>query len=118
MTVALQAIPNPDSPLSRLDARWRLAALALAAGAVAALQSLPASAVAVAATLVLAACAHVPANWLLRRLGAMMPFLLMFILLVPFCVRDAEPLASWGPFTLSLRGLAVAAINGLQARRT
>lgn len=115
MTVALDTIPTPESALSRLDARWRLAALVWAVGVTAALRTVPASMTALAAVLVLALLARIPGEWFLRRIGGMAPFLVFFVLLVPFCVRDPEPVASWGPFTLSQRGLILAAAILLKA---
>lgn len=115
MTLAYAAPPNPDSMLSRLDARWRLAGLGCWVAATACLQTLPASGAALAISLLLALLARLPAHWLLGRLAGSAPFLLFFIVLTPFCVRDPEPLFAWGPLTLSQRGLTLAALIGLKA---
>lgn len=115
MTLSLEALPNPDSPLSRLDGRWRLLALAATVAALATLQTLPASSAALGYVLLLALLARIPARWLLGRWGAMSPFLLLCILLVPLCVPEAEPLAQWGPLALSRRGLVVAGLICLKA---
>jgi cobalt/nickel transport system permease protein len=83
MTLALDPPPVADSPIARLDPRWKLAALAVVAAAAAAVQSLgPALAVLVAG-LLLAAVARLPARWMLRRLGALVLALLPFAVIMP-----------------------------------
>jgi cobalt/nickel transport system permease protein len=70
--------PLVSSPLSALDARWRLAAL-LTAGLAAALARTPASAVAaLALALAFAAAGRVPPRWYLSRLAALGLLLLFF----------------------------------------
>ena len=54
MTLAFEQLPCTDSPLSRLDPRWKLAALLVAVAGSAVLRSLPAAAVALAGALLLA----------------------------------------------------------------
>jgi cobalt/nickel transport system permease protein len=88
MTLAFTAPPRTDSPLSRMDPRWKLAALAVAVLAAATLRSLPTSLLALAAALVLAALGRVPPRWFLARLGAAALFLAFFALPLPFLLRD------------------------------
>src|SRR5205085_345363 len=78
MTLAFVLPPCPNSPLSRLDPRWRLAALALAGLAVTLLQSLPAS-------LALVALATAPLEVNLKAAHALhMPGLLIHLTLLAF----------------------------------
>jgi len=97
----------PDSPLARWDARWKLAALALAAFGVAALNSLAASAVALALGLVLLAAANLPRRWVRDRLALFAFGALPFLLVLPFTLDTAG--AGWdaGPVRVSERGLVV-----------
>src|SRR5262245_30252661 len=69
MTLALAVPHAADSPLARLDARWKLAALGVAAFAVAALRTLPAATVGLVLVVGLVAVARLPWAWLRRRLG-------------------------------------------------
>ncbi len=80
---ALTPPPIADSPISRLDARWKLAALALMGAAAAAVQSLGPALAALAVAMLLAAIARLPPRWLLVRLGALAITLLPFIVIMP-----------------------------------
>jgi cobalt/nickel transport system permease protein len=84
MTLAFAQVPTPDSPLRRLDPRWKLAGLGLAVVAAALLRTLPAAGAALAASLVLAAAARLPLRWYLARLGMTALFLAPFVLTLPF----------------------------------
>src|SRR5437868_4244073 len=53
MTLTFEHPAGPDSPLRRLDPRWKLAALVLAAGVAAALRTLPAALLGLGGALVL-----------------------------------------------------------------
>src|SRR5687768_7291523 len=83
MTLAFEPLPAPDSPLRRLDPRWKLAALGVAVVATVVVQSLPPALAALAFALGLAAVARLPARWLLRRLGALAVTLGPLIVLLP-----------------------------------
>src|SRR5437016_2716152 len=109
MTVSFARIPCPDSPVRRLDPRWKLAALVLAAAAVAAMQTgLPAAA-ALAVALLLARVARVPRSWLLARLGTVGLVLVPFAVTLPFLLTGPEPpLLSWGWVEVSPHGVAAA----------
>lgn len=85
-----------DSPLRRLDPRWKLAALVLLLAAVALLQVLPAAAAALGGALVLAVAARLPLRWYLVRVGVVLLFLLPFVLTLPFLVPGPEgEIPSW-----------------------
>jgi cobalt/nickel transport system permease protein len=83
MTLAFEPPPVADSPLRRLDPRWRLAALGLAVVAAAAVRTVPAALAALAGALLLAAAARLPAGWLLRRLGMLALTLGPLVALLP-----------------------------------
>jgi cobalt/nickel transport system permease protein len=88
MTLAFTPPPLTDSPLSRFDPRWKLAALAVAVLAVALLRTLPASACALLAALLLAVLGRLPLHWYLARLGAAALFLAFFALPLPWLLHD------------------------------
>jgi cobalt/nickel transport system permease protein len=113
MTLTLEQLPNPDSPLCRLDARWKLAALTLALLVVATLQTLPAATAAWAGSVLLAVAGRLPVRWCLTRLGAVAVFLLLFVILLPFLLREGR---AWdlGPIRLPY-GLVVALLLCLKA---
>jgi cobalt/nickel transport system permease protein len=94
----------------RLDPRWKLAALVLAAAAVVGLRGLPASAGALAGALLLAALGRLPPRWFLGRLGAVAGFLLLFAAPLPFLLHGPD--AGWplGPVLVSAYGLRVALV--------
>ena len=115
MTLSLDPIPNPDSPLARRDPRWRLAAVAAAIVTVAALQTVPAAAAALVGAVLLAVAARMPPRWYARRLAGVAPFLVLCVISLPFLVPDPEPLARLGPLALSGRGLRLAVLVGLKA---
>src|SRR5262245_53666031 len=108
MTLSLDPLPCPDSPLRRLDPRWKLAALLLASVAVAAMRTWPAALAALAAAGALAAVGRVPPRWYLRRAGAAAGFLLLFTAPLPFLLDGEAPALEFGPVWLSSHGLAVA----------
>jgi cobalt/nickel transport system permease protein len=108
MTLALEALPCPDSVIRRLDPRWKLAALLLTIVVVVALTTLPATALALGGALGLVVLSRIPVAWYLRRIAPLALFLAFFVAALPFLVRDATPLARVGPLTLSWSGLRLA----------
>jgi cobalt/nickel transport system permease protein len=115
MTLAFSLPPQTDSPLGRLDPRWRLAGLTLWAVAASLLATLPAAAVALVAALVLAALARLPARWCLERLGAVALFLAVFTLPLPFLIGGDGPAVEWGPLRLTWAGARAALMIGARA---
>ncbi len=83
MTLVFDALPAADSPLRRLDPRWKLAAVVAAVAAAALVQTLLPALAALAGALVLAAAARLPAGWLLGRLGALAVALGPLVVLLP-----------------------------------
>ncbi len=115
MTLAFSVPPQPQSLVSRLDPRWKLAALLFAAAIAATLHTLPAATCALAAALLLAFLARLPPRWFLQRLGALAVFLALFTLPLPWLLDDNGPGWSVGPVRFSLHGLEVALLLGAKA---
>jgi cobalt/nickel transport system permease protein len=57
---------------------------------------------------------QVPWRWYLRRLATLAPFFMLFVLLLPFLIRDPEPWFSLGPLSISLKGVYVACLFALK----
>jgi cobalt/nickel transport system permease protein len=110
MASVFDTLPAPDSPLATWDPRWKLAAFVIAVGCTVALNTIPASAAGLALSLLLVAVGRVPLRWYLHRLSLLGPFLLLFGLALPFFVHRGEPLVSFGPITLTDRGVSAAAL--------
>ncbi len=111
--------PVPPSPLARWDARWKLAAVLLAAAAVAALRHAGPSAAALTLGLVLLRVGNLGGAWANVRLAAFALAALPFLLVLPFTLDG--PGWDLGPVHLSehgfltgvgvlFRGLAVGAL--------
>lgn len=107
MSLAYRHRPVPPSPVARWDARWKLAALALACGAIAALHRPAPSAAALALGLSLVALARLPRGWVLSRLALFGFAALPFLLVLPFTLNGD----GWhlGPVFVSERGVLVGA---------
>lgn len=86
MTLTVGLLPNPQSPLARLDPRWKLAGILLLTVAVALLHTLASAAVAFGLSVVLALVARLPWQWYLSRLGMVALFLVVVVILLPFLV--------------------------------
>jgi cobalt/nickel transport system permease protein len=108
MTITFDPPPCPESPLRRLDARWKLAALLLGTALVAAVRTPAPAALAVVSALALAAVARVPLRWYLGRLAAVGLFLALFTLPLPFLLSGPGPVWTVGPVSVSWHGLGVA----------
>ncbi len=108
MTLRLSPPPCIDSPLGRLDPRWRLAALTLAALVAAVLRTPPAALLALAGALLLACFARLPRSWLLVRLAPVALFLALFAVPLPFLLDSGRGLAV--AVVLFAKGLAVATL--------
>jgi cobalt/nickel transport system permease protein len=115
VTLAFDHLTAPDSPLRRLDPRWKLAAVVPAAVAVAALRTLPAALLALAGAATLVAVGRLPRRWVLGRLAALSVFLLFVLALLPFLVDGAGPGWDLGPLHFSLYGLTVALVLACKA---
>jgi cobalt/nickel transport system permease protein len=115
MTLALDLPRSSASPLGRLDPRWRLAALLLAAAVAAALRSWPAALAALLGSWSLAILARLPLRWYLVRLATVSVFLALFVVFLPFVPRRGEVPWEVGPLELSPGGVELAAVICLKA---
>ena len=115
MTLALEHLAPPDSAVARWDPRWKLAALVLAAGCVAALGSVGPLAVAFAASLLLAWWGRLPGRWYRVRIVAVGFALLPFLLILPFTVDRGGPVWDLGPVRVSAAGVVAAVAIILKA---
>src|SRR5213083_2762433 len=84
MNLALRYRPIPDSPLARWDARWKLAAIFVAVGGIAALNHAIPAAAALAIGLALLAVARLPRRWVQTRLALFALAALPFLIILPF----------------------------------
>jgi cobalt/nickel transport system permease protein len=80
--------PIADSPLARIDARWRLAGLLLAMLAAACIRTLAASTAGLAGAVVLAHVAHLPWRWFGQRLLVVALTLAIFVLPLPLLAEQ------------------------------
>ncbi|HVS39755.1 MAG TPA: CbiQ family ECF transporter T component [Gemmataceae bacterium] len=78
MTLQFTPPPRTTSPLTRLDPRWKLAAIVLAAIAVAALHRWPAAVAALCGAVVLALLGRLPWRWWVARLAPAVLFVAVF----------------------------------------
>ncbi|MGH7172024.1 MAG: cobalt ECF transporter T component CbiQ [Gemmataceae bacterium] len=115
MTLAFSAPAQTTSFLSRLDPRWKLAALLIAAAVVATLHTLPATVAALAASLLLALLARLPARWFWQRLAAVALFLALFTLPLPWILTGEGPVWTYGSLRLSWHGVEVALLLAAKA---
>ena len=115
MTLAFSAPPQTPSLVSRLDPRWKLAALLIAAALVATLHTLPATVAALAASLLLALLSRLPVRWFLDRLAAVALFLALFTLPLPWLLTGEGPVWTYGPLRLSWHGVEVAVLVAAKA---
>jgi cobalt/nickel transport system permease protein len=107
MTLRFSPPPCPDSPLRRLDARWRLAGLLLCLAAAALVRSAPAAGLAVCGALLLAWLGRLPWRWYLSRLLALAGPLLLFALPLPILVRGGPAEGARLALVIVLKGLAL-----------
>src|SRR5437868_1396672 len=84
MTLALDFPECSQSVVGRLDPRWKLAAIMLAAFAAALLQTLPSALALLGATMLLVLAARLPFRWLALRLSGMALVLAVFLAWLPF----------------------------------
>ena len=106
MTLLLDIPQGRPSSLSALDPRWKLAALAPAALAVALLRAPGPALTALAAALGLALVARLPGRWLMLRLGTALLLLALFVAWLPFVVRPGHEVWELGWLRVSVHGLA------------
>ena len=108
MTLLLDAPATVDSPLARLEPRWKLAGLLLLAAVAALLRTLLPTGLVLLAALLLAVLGRVPADWLARRLATVLLFLMLFAGWMPFLWPHGGPAWRLGPVAVSPKGTQVA----------
>ena len=110
MTLIFTPPPRTDSPLSRLDPRWKLVAVASAAAAAAVVHTPPAAAAALAGAALLAALGRLPPRWCLTRVGAAVLFVAVFAVPLVFFHPRNDRAWTVGPATLSAAGAETALV--------
>ena len=110
MTLRLEHIVPPDSPLARFDPRWKLAALTLAVFAIASLRTLPPAVAAFGLALFLAGTGRLSRRWVRARLLLAGFVLLPFLLILPFTVDRGSTLLEWGALRATDAGLVAAGV--------
>lgn len=109
MSFNVEHLSPRDSLFARFDARWKLAALLLAAGAVVTLRSPIANGAALVVAILLAAVARLPGDWFRLRIGSLLIALLPFLLILPLTVDHGGPSIQWLGLKFSADGLVPAA---------
>jgi cobalt/nickel transport system permease protein len=115
MTLAFFVPPPTRSFVSRLDPRWKLAALLFAAAVTATLHTLSLAALALAAALLLALLARLPPRWFCQRLTALALFLALFTLPLPWLLADDGAGWTFGPLHVSRHGVETAVLLSVKA---
>jgi cobalt/nickel transport system permease protein len=110
MQTKLAEYVHRDSPLHRLDARWKLAAAAMCVVTVLILRTLPAAGLALLVSVLLLWLSRLPWSWFIARLGSVALFLLLVLVLLPFTVPGEG--VDVGSFHASARGTLLALLIG------
>jgi cobalt/nickel transport system permease protein len=118
MTLAFRDPSVPDSPVARWDARWKLAALLVAAAGTAATRHAPAAAAALLAGLLLTRLARVPPTVVASRLGLLLLGVAPFLLLAPFTDQSLAPAAALGLRVLAVGAFALTLVRSGPPART
>ena len=114
MTLTLDFPQSRESPLGRLDARWKLASLLPAAVLIGLLRDWRLSVTALALALTLVLAARLPWRWYLLRMAGISLFLLLFLAWPVFFPREGE--AVWNLGWLALSEAATQRLIGILAR--
>jgi cobalt/nickel transport system permease protein len=110
MTLAFTPPPRTASPLSRLDPRWKLAAIILAGLVVAAVHTPRAAAAALLGAAVLAVLGRLPWRWSVMRLAPVLLFVAVFAVPLIFFPADNAFVWKFGRATVSPSGAETALI--------
>lgn len=103
-----------DTVIHRLDPRFRLAAAALGAVCLAVVRRPETAALGLALTALLLALSRPPVGALLRRVLVVNLFIAFLWLTVP-ATLPGDPVAAWGPLSLSRQGVALATLVTLKS---
>lgn len=120
MTLAFDTLQAADSPLARLDPRWKLAAIVFAIVAAGALQSTVMLAAGLVLTALLLVIARLPGRLLWPRLSAFGLFLLPFLIYLPI-VQGSDGVFAAGRVAaraMIIFGLALVLIGTAPFHRT
>jgi len=104
MSLAVRDYRVPDSPLAEWDARWKLAAILIAAGGIAALDHLLPTAAALALGSMMLAAARPRFGWVRARLAVFALAALPFLIILPFTLDG--PGWNIGAISVSQHGVA------------
>jgi cobalt/nickel transport system permease protein len=99
--------PVIDSPLARLDARWRLAALLAAIVATAVVRTLPAALAAGLGAILFAGMARMNWNWFVRRLAVVGLLVALFIVPMPLLASGTWAEGLWFAAVSLVKALAL-----------
>src|SRR5438105_14603844 len=108
MTLAFESLPEFASPLRRLDARAKLAAVVAAAFCIALLRTFPAASVAAAGAILLAALSRLPPRWTLARLSPVLVLSAFLLFGLPFVFDGNGPILHLGSLRAFLHGVLLA----------
>ena len=103
------------APLSRIDPRWKIAALVAAGEVVGTLRTLGPAGAALAGAVAIAALARLPPRWYAVRVGTLVFFLAMFLAFLPLENKGGEQRWQVGPLSLSPSGLILSGVLLLKA---
>lgn len=116
MSLIIEHLSPRDSQFARFDARWRLAALVLAAAAVVVMRKESVQAAALVISVALAWAARVPWKWYRARIGVLLIALGPFLVILPLTVDRGGPALDFSGIRLSQDGFLVAC--GLMCKTT
>ncbi len=105
MTLAFDIPECPSSLVGRLDPRWKLAGVLLAAVALAPVRTWSPALAGLVGALLLVALGRLPWRWYLGRLGIALTMFALFLIWLPLVVEDGHATCEFGFVTLSLTGL-------------
>jgi cobalt/nickel transport system permease protein len=103
------------APLSRIDARWKLAALIPAGAVVGALHTLGPACAALVGAVVIAALARIPLRWYAVRMGILATSLAVFLIFLPLTATEDKEQWSVGPLLVYPQGITFAVVLLLKA---
>src|SRR5947208_413341 len=105
MTLALDLPPCQPSFVQRMDPRWKLAGLVLAAVTFAIFRTIGPALIALAGAVAIVAFARLSWSWYLRRLGVAMTMYALFLVWLPLFPQEGHDTFALGPITISLTDL-------------
>lgn len=114
MTLTLRDWTTGDSPLHRMDARWKVLGILTAAVGLVLSQNWGVAALGLLSSTLWLRYAGLPWGWLGQRLGGLGGFLLAVTLLLPVSI-PGEPGWALGPIWISRRGLELALLIVVRA---